>query len=107
MWVPNRYAALLPKENLTSVNVCTQLYVEMHANGVFQLCSTLIDYLRFQILRNAPLNTTLVIGYDLVQPQTDSSFLRNLLSVLKHLVPFSATAPPPALPVVIQGMSAF
>ena len=105
MWVPNRYSALLLEQNITPVNSWTQLYGSISSEGLLQFCTTLINYLRFQLLVNVPLNTELVYGYDLVQPQIDARLLRNRLSVLKHMAPSSATSPHPTSPVSIQGMS--
>ena len=56
VWVLNRYVALLLEDNLVPFNVWTPLYREMCVEGFLPLCTPLIDYLRFQLLVNMPLN---------------------------------------------------
>ena len=92
MWFPNYYEALLLKENLTPVNVWTKLYGEMCTTGLLIFCTTLVNYLRFQLLGNVPLNTVIDDGDDIVQPQIYDSLPLNCLSSLKHLASSSVTA---------------
>ena len=101
MWVPNCYEALLLKENLTPVNVWTRLYREMRTKGLFLFYTTLVNYLRLQILGDVSLNTVLDDGEEIFQTQIYASLLLNCLSSLKHLASSSATAPPSASPVAI------
>ena len=92
MWVLNCYEALLLKENLTPVNVWTRLYGAMCTKGLLLFCATLVNYLRFQLLGNVPLNTVIDDGDDIVQPQIYDSLPLNCLSSLKHLASSSVTA---------------
>ena len=91
MWVLNCYEALLLEENLTPVNVWTRLYREMRTKGLFLFYTTLVNYLRLQILGDVSLNTVLDDGEEIFQPQIYASLLLNCLSSLKHLASSSAT----------------
>ena len=77
MWVPNYYEGLLLKENLTPVKVWTKLYREMCTKGLLIFCTTLVNYLRFQLLGFLPLNTVLDDGEEIFQPQIYASLLLN------------------------------
>ena len=77
MWFPNYYEALLLKENLTPVNVWTKLYGEMCTTGLLIFCTTLVNYLSFQLLGFLPINTVLDDGEEIFQPQIYASLLLN------------------------------
>ena len=102
---PHRYAYLLLDEKLAPFNVWNRLYGAMRSEGVLRFCTPLINYLILQLLGNLPLNSALVDEDELVQHQTDARFLHNRLSVLQHMEPSSATAPPPSSPFSTQVMS--